>query len=97
MSSNVNSLITLIKSNLEVDLIPVAIGAMQILQKQPNLLGAEAAEAYILGNAPAALLSGATSLLQEEVAALQAKLTALQAAQSTAQVSGAPLTTAGKP
>jgi hypothetical protein len=95
MSSSVNNLITLIKTQFEVDLIPVAIGAFQILQKSPNLLGAEAAEAYILGNAPAALLSGATTLLQQEIAALTAKLTAFQAAQSapaTPAVSGAQVT-----
>lgn len=80
--SNVNSLLTLIKSNLELDLIPVAIGAFQILQKSPNLLGAEAAEAYVLGNAPAALLSGATTILQQEIANLTAKLQAMQAAQA---------------
>jgi len=86
--SNVNSLLDLIKSNLEVDLLPVAIGALQILEKQPGVLGVEAAEAYVLGNAPAALLAGATSLLQQEVAALTAKLQALQgsAAVSTAAV-----------
>lgn len=78
--SNVNSLLDLIKSNLEVDLIPVGIGALQILEKEPGLLGIEAAEAYILGNAPAALLSGATTLLQQEVTALNAKLQALQTA-----------------
>jgi hypothetical protein len=78
MSSNVNGLIALIKNDFEPELIPVAIGALQILLKSPNLLGVEAAEAYILGNAPAALLSGATTLLQQEVAALEAKLTALQ-------------------
>jgi hypothetical protein len=76
--SNVNSLITLIKSNLEVDLIPVAIGALQILEKNPNILGIDAAEAYILGNAPAALLSSETSLLQQVIASLTAKLLAMQ-------------------
>lgn len=82
--SNVNNVITLIESNLEADLIPVAIGGLQILQKNPNLLGIEAAKAYVLGNAPAALLSGATTLLQQEIAALTAKLTALQTANPTA-------------
>jgi hypothetical protein len=76
--SNVNNLLDLIGNNLEADLLPVAIGALQILQKSPNLLGVEAAKAYVLGNAPAALLSGATTLLQQEVAALEAKLAALQ-------------------
>jgi hypothetical protein len=79
MSSSVNNLLTLIKGTIEVDLIPVAIGALQIVQKSPNLLGIEAAEAYVLGNAPAALLAGATSVLQQEIAALEAKLAALQA------------------
>jgi hypothetical protein len=87
--SNVNSLLDLIKSNLEVDLIPVGIGALQILEKDPSLLGIEAAEAYVLGNAPAALLSGATTLLQQEVTALNAKLQALQAAQTSAAATAA--------
>jgi hypothetical protein len=78
--SNVNNLITLIEGNLEVDLLPVAIGALQILEKNPSLLGIEEAKAYIFGNTPAALLSGATSLLQQEVTALNAKLQAMQAA-----------------
>lgn len=78
--SNITNIITIIKSNLEVDLIPVIIGAMQILQKSPNAAGVMAAEAYILGNAPAALLAGATTLLQQEIAALTAKLTAMQTA-----------------
>jgi hypothetical protein len=83
MSNNVNSLLTLIESNLEIDLIPVGIGALQILQKSPNLAGIEAAKLYILGNAPAALLSGATSILQQEITALTAKLVAYQAAAGT--------------
>ena len=82
--SNVNNVITLIESNLEADLIPVVIGALQILQKNPNQLGIEAAKAYVLGNAPAALLSGATNLLQQEIAVLTAKLTALQTPPSPA-------------
>lgn len=85
MSGTVNGLITLIESNLEADLLPVAIGALQILEKNPTLLGVEAAKAYVLGNAPAALLGGATVLLQQEVAALQAKLAALQAAAPAAK------------
>jgi hypothetical protein len=78
VSNALTNLMTLIKGDLEVDLIPVAVGALQILQKSPNLLGVQAAEAYVLGNAPAALLSGATTLLQQEIAALEAKLAALQ-------------------
>jgi hypothetical protein len=85
--SNVNNLLDLIKNNLEVELIPIGIGALQILEKDPSALGVGAAEAYILGNAPAALLSGATSLLQQEVTALStnysAALAKLQALQST--------------
>lgn len=83
-SNPVNDLITLLKSNLELDLIPIAIGAFQILEKSPNAAGAMAAEAYVLGNAPAALLSGATSVLQQEIAMLTAKLQALQAAPAAA-------------
>jgi len=80
VSNNVNSFITLLEGNLELDLIPVLIGAMQIVQKNPSLLGIEAAKAYVLGNAPAALLSGATTLLQQEITVLTTKLAALQAA-----------------
>jgi hypothetical protein len=91
--SNVQALLNLIKGDLEVDLIPVGIGALQILEKTPGVLGIEAAEAYVLGNAPAALLAGATSLLQQEIAALNAKLQAMQAAQAnptTAQAAAKP-------
>jgi hypothetical protein len=76
--SNVNNVITLFESNLEADLLPVIIGGLQIIQKDPSILGVEAAKAYVLGNAPAALLAGATSLLQQEIAALEAKLAAMK-------------------
>jgi hypothetical protein len=91
--SNVTALISLIEGNLEANLIPVGIGALQILEKDPGLLGIEAAKAYVMGNAPAALLAGATSLLQQEIAALNAKLQAMQAAQAnptTAQTAAKP-------
>jgi hypothetical protein len=84
MSNNVNSFMTLLEGNLEVNLIPVLVGALQIVQKNPSILGIEAAKAYVLGNAPAALLSGATTLLQQEITALTAKLTALQTAAKPA-------------
>ena len=93
MSSSLNNLLTLLKDTLEVDLIPVAIGALQIYQKSPNILGLEAAEAYVLGNAPAALLAGATSVLQQEVSTLAAALAAAQAkltAVTTPAVSKSP-------
>jgi hypothetical protein len=87
--SNVNALITLIEGGLEVNLIPVGIGALQILQKSPNIAGIEAAKLYILGNAPAALLNDATTLLQQEVTTLTAKLQAAQAAAAALQAAAA--------
>ena len=64
---------------IEVELIPVVVGALQVLQKSPNAAGVLAAEAYLLGNAPAALVAGETSLLQSGIADLQAALAKLQA------------------
>jgi hypothetical protein len=79
-SSFLTNALNMIKGTLEIDAIPVAIGALQILQKSPNATGVLAAEAYLLGNAPAALLSAETSLLQQGINDLSARLQALQAA-----------------
>ena len=78
--SALSNALNFIKGDLEVSLLPVVIGALQVLQKSPNGAGVLAAEAYLLGNAPTALVSLETSLLQQGIADLSAKLTALQAA-----------------
>lgn len=68
--------IAFIKSDLEVNLIPVIIGALQILAKSPNALGVAAAEAYVLGNAPTALLAVEQAAITQGIAALSAFLQA---------------------
>jgi hypothetical protein len=78
--SGLSNALALIKGDLEVTLLPVVIGALQVLQKSPGEQGILAAEAYLLGNAPAALISGETQLLQQGIADLSAKLAALEAA-----------------
>lgn len=83
--SFLDNTLSLIKGELEVSALPVVIGALQILQKSPDAAGVMAAEAYVLGNMPAALLTGATTLLQEQIMALSAKLAALQAAGTAAK------------
>jgi hypothetical protein len=82
--SNLSTLVSLLKNDLEAQLIPVAIGGLQILQKSPNAAGAIAAEAYVLGNAPAALLSGETTLLQAAITDLQTQLAKIQTPAATA-------------
>jgi hypothetical protein len=79
-TSPLTNALNLIKGDLEIDLLPVVIGALQILQKSPNAMGVASAEAYLLGNAPAALLSLETSLLQTGISDLNARLQALMAA-----------------
>lgn len=78
--SALSNLLSLIKGDLEVDLLPVAIGGLQVLQKSPNAAGVAAAEAYVLGNAPAALLTGEAQLAQTVINDLSAELAKLQAA-----------------
>ena len=75
--------LALIKSDLQVDLLPVIIGALQVLEKSPGEQGALAAEAYLLGNAPSALLSLETQLLQQGIADLEARLQAVAAPAKT--------------
>lgn len=95
MSSALSNLVAFLKSDLEVELLPVAIGGLQILQKNPSAAGALAAEAYVLGNAPAALLAGEAALLQQGVNDLQAELAAAQAqAAATASAAAAASTAA---
>jgi hypothetical protein len=86
--SFLSNAMALIKGELEVTGVPIVIGALQILQKSPNAMGVAAAEAYLLGNAPAALLSGEAVLLQTTINDLNAQLAKLQAA-GTAAVAGA--------
>ncbi len=88
--SFLSNALALIKGTLEVDGLPLVIGALQVLQKSPNAAGALAAEAYLLGNAPAALLSAETSLLQQGINDLQARLAALTAAAATTVAAAAP-------
>ena len=80
--SGLSNALALIKGDLEVTLLPVVIGALQVLAKSPGAQGVLAAEAYLLGNAPAALISGETALLQQGITDLNAKLQALEAAQA---------------
>jgi hypothetical protein len=80
MSDALTNLLTLIKGELQVELLPVAIGGLQVLEKSPNAAGIAAAEAYVLGNAPAALLAGQTTVLQTAITDLEAQLAKLQAA-----------------
>jgi hypothetical protein len=92
MSSFLSNSLALIKGDISADGIPVLIGALQQFIK-PNPLGlagqASAAELYLLGNAPGALIAAETTLLQQAVQDLSARLTALQTAATAAQA-GAP-------
>lgn len=91
MSSFLTNALTLIKGDISADGIPVLIGALQQFTK-PNPLGvggqAAAAELYLLGNAPGALIAAETTLLQQAVQDLSARLSALQTA-ATAAAAGA--------
>ena len=78
--NNLDAALTLIKSNLEVNLLPVIIGALQVLQKDPSVVGIAAAEAYLLGNAPAALLIAKATLMQTVINDLNAQMQKLVAA-----------------
>jgi hypothetical protein len=82
MSSFLTNALNVIKGDLEVTALPVLIGALGVLEKSPNALGVAAAEAYLLGNLPPALLSAETALMTQVIADLNAKLQALMAAQS---------------
>lgn len=86
--SFLSNALALIKGDLEVDGLPVLIGALQILQKNPTILGVDAAEAYLLGNMPAALLTAETSLLQQGINDLSADFAKLQAAAAAAKPVG---------
>lgn len=81
--------LALIKGDISIEGIPVLIGALQAFTK-PNPLGvggqAAAAELYLLGNAPAALVAAETTILQQVVTDLSARLTAMQAAATAASV-----------
>lgn len=83
-----SNFVSFLKGELEVTAIPVVIGALQIFQKNPNAAGVAAAQAYFLGNAPAALLTAETALLQTGFNDIEAALTALQA-QGAAAVKAA--------
>lgn len=81
---SLQTVLNFIKSDVEVELIPVVVGALNIIEKQPGAPGLLAAEAYVLGNAPAALIAGQTQLLQEGINDLNAELAKIQAAASAA-------------
>ena len=72
--------ITFIETDLEVNLLPVVIGALQIIQKNPSALGAAAAEAYLIANAPVALLAAEQTALNGAINTLSARLQAVLAA-----------------
>lgn len=82
--SATSNFLSFLKGELEVTAIPVIVGALGVLQKNPNALGVAAAEAYFLGNAPAALVTGETALLQNSFQTLTATLQALQASGAAA-------------
>lgn len=92
MSNFLTNALALIRGDLEADGIPVLIGALQVLEK-PNPLGivgqAEAAELYLLGNVPAALIEAQTTVLQQAINDLSADLAAIQA-KATAAITKAP-------
>ena len=83
MNTFLSNALALIKGDISVEGIPVLIGALQAFTK-PNPLGiggqAAAAELYLIGNAPQALVAAETSLLQQTVNDLSAHLTAMQTA-----------------
>lgn len=87
-SSALSNAVAFLKGELEVTLVPVLIGALQVFQKSPNALGAAAAEAYVLGNAPAALAAAETSLIQTSFGELSTLLTSLQTAGAAAVAKG---------
>ena len=93
MNSFLSNALALIKGDISVDGIPVLIGALQQFLK-PNPLGisgqAGAAELYLIGNAPGALIAAETTLLQQAVSDLSARLTAMQAASTKAPAAPAP-------
>lgn len=85
MSTPIQNALNFIKSDLEVTLIPVVIGALQAYQKSPGALGLAAAELYVLGNAPAALLQAESGVISAGIADLNAILQTELAAQAAAK------------
>jgi hypothetical protein len=82
--SQLSNFVAFIEADLEVDFIPIAQGALAILAKSPNALGAAAAEAYVLANAPAELLAAESSLINAGFAEVSSKLQSwLSSAQTT--------------
>lgn len=78
-STFLQNMVQLIKGDLETTGIPVAIGALQILSKNGvNAASVAAAELYLLGNAPAALITAEQTFAQQELAALSNVLAALK-------------------
>jgi hypothetical protein len=79
MSNFIENSLKFLETDFEADGIPVLIGAVQILQKQGvNVASIAAAKLYILGNAPAALLSAEQQFAQQELAALSTTLSTIK-------------------
>ena len=79
MSSFIQNSLKFLETDLESDGLPVLIGAVQILQKQGiNVASIAAAKLYVLGNAPAALLSAEQQFAQQELAALSTTLSTIK-------------------
>jgi hypothetical protein len=82
--SFLSNAVALIKGDLEADGIPVAIGALSILQKNGiNAASIAAAELYLMGNAPAALITAEQQFAQQELAALSTALAGIKIAPPT--------------
>lgn len=94
MSSTAKNFLAFIEGEVEVTAIPVIMGALAILKANPTVAGVLAAKAYFLGNAPAALLTGETSLIQTGFADISTFLTGLQASGAAAVAAGAAVATA---
>lgn len=86
--SALTNLLNFIKGTLEVDLLPVAGGAVAVLQKSPNAAGVAAAQLYILGNAPVALLTAEGAGISTALSDLSAEFAKLEA-QGAATVAAA--------
>jgi len=79
MSNFIENSLKFLETDFEADGIPVLIGAVQILQKQGiNVASIAAAKLYVLGNAPAALLSAEQQFAQQELAALSTTLSTIK-------------------
>lgn len=90
MSSPIANALKFLEGDLEVNLIPVLLGAIAIVQKSPTVLGRAAAKAYLLGNAPAALLAAEGTAVTSGLSTLAADLQKMLASAGASQVPIAP-------